>query len=406
MNGNSGLGGLLKGIRTGDTDVRKWFAFLLLIIGLIPFVFIRAESVYSGDYTPFCFLSLELLLVSTLLAHNSGWKFNRSGSHNLLDFLRFFLLRYFVGESLTSLYGLFIFVLFAVTLTAWLPDGFENGNLGFILGSVFYFLSSVFLTAWVYGPPEGHVKGAVEYLVYPMSIPNWDIRGLTVSDITCRALCINEEFPGRNGRNVRVNAAPLFTYLKKYPSIKMIVLLVTDQVVLGASWARFPGIRSEEGWRYVEKLFEVFGKCLNRKFKLVREDLERIFLDGEEIPTENEEVTVRFVQIGDPTDIKNIKNTLREAFKRLNLEDRSSRVLIDITGGTAPMSAALILEAIKGDYRAGYVSLPQDTLKENGDCPVVSHVREIDLTIFEFDDLLNELKRNFERTYMRRRRNE
>jgi len=191
-----------------SSEKKKWIVFSLLNLGLIPLVLARAESVYSGNYVPFMEASIVLLALSLVLSWRAGWSLHLGGKRNddsqeedkgkdesrLLNFLRFFLMRYFVGEALSSLYGLYIFALFAITITAWLPDGFENGNVPFILASITYFLSSVFFTAWVYGPPERR-KSSIEVLVFPLSIPRWKPEDIDVekNPELCEKLCRNED---------------------------------------------------------------------------------------------------------------------------------------------------------------------------------------------------------------------
>lgn len=101
------------------------------------------------DYILFSLTSLAVFVVSLILAFALG-RWRLTGSRSLGVFVRSFLSRYFVGELAKSIYGLFVFVMFAVTLTAWLPDALESGNLWFTIGAIFYFLSLIFATAFVY----------------------------------------------------------------------------------------------------------------------------------------------------------------------------------------------------------------------------------------------------------------
>ncbi|WP_145955409.1 hypothetical protein [Thermococcus henrietii] len=419
-------------------DQRKWVVFFLLNLGLVPLIVVRAESVYSGDYMPFLGVTTLLFLLSVALALGAGWglcgksmgRNNEKGDEpKLLDFLRFFLLRYFVGEALRSIYGLYIFVLFAVTLTAWLPDGFENGNVPFILASVLYFLSSVFFTAWVYGPPER--KGSdVEVLVFPLSIPNWTPEDLDPQKDprVCEKLCRNE-----GTRNIVV---PLLAHLARHPTIRTVVFLVTDTVYNGAR--SFPGLKTEEGREYIRALVKVietcrfcWSNCIKTGAELTKsktfncggfdwdikwDDLEDDDV-GIDLPNDGKNgLTVRFVRIGKANNLHEIKRRINRAFSKIE-DKNSSKVLFDITGGTAVVSAAIILEAIKGDYRAGYVALPQGTvgveearkkLKSNGinppeelvdKCPIAGMVEEIPISVFSFEDIANELQKYFERAY-------
>ncbi|WP_460127083.1 hypothetical protein [Thermococcus prieurii] len=425
-------------------DQRKWVVFFLLNLGVVPLIVVRAESVYSGDYMPFLEVTAILFLLSVALALKAGWGLcgKSTGGNNekgdepkLLDFLRFFLLRYFVGEALRSIYGLYIFVLFAVTLTAWLPDGFENGNVPFILASVLYFLSSVFFTAWVYGPPKR--KGSdVEVLVFPLSIPNWTPENLDPQKDprVCEKLCRNE-----GTKNIVV---PLLAHLARHPTIRTVVFLVTDTVYNGAK--RFPGLKTEEGREYIRALVKVIETCRFYWSNYIGTDAEltvsfksEMFNCGEfdwdikwddledddveiDLPNDDEngknKLTVRFVRIGKANNLHEIKRRINRAFSKIE-DKNSSKVLFDITGGTAVVSAAIILEAIKGDYRAGYVALPQGTvgveeakkkLKSNDinlpeelmeKCPIAGMVEEIPISVFSFEDIANELQKYFERAY-------
>jgi len=206
----------------------------------------------------------------------------------------------------------------------------------------------------------------------------------------------------RRPKNVIV---PLIAYLARYRTIKTVVFLVTDTLYKGRG--TFPGLETEEGKKYIEAIKKAIEKCSPRwgaKYDKIWPnwpDLEREEFISDISKGVNNGLEFRFVRIGKFDDLYEIKRRLKRTFSGVRGED-SSKALFDITGGSAVISAAIILEAIKGDYRAGYVALPQDPLESGGSgCPVAERVEDIPISVFSFEDLANELRNYFERAYGR-----
>lgn len=177
------------------------------------------------DYILFSLTSLAVFVVSLILAFALGsWRL--SGSRSIGVFVRSFLSRYFVGELAKSIYGLFVFVMFAVTLTAWLPDALESGNLWFTLGTVFYFLSLIFTTAFVYPAPEKKEKSLhpakTKYLVYALSVPSPRAPWTLIGDRSCEDLRRN-----RTGTNINPLYSSLYYHIDR---LERVYLLVTENV--------------------------------------------------------------------------------------------------------------------------------------------------------------------------------
>lgn len=176
----------------------------------------------------FLIVSAGLFALSVIAVLWAGWRWN------FLDFLRFYVFRFFIGELTTGIFGLNIFVLFAITLTQWLPDGLENGDAMFSTATVLYFLSMLFFTGWVYPPGRGKQQGTdtVRYIVYPLSKPNYTPEVFEDLDI-CKKLDGNCTL--REG--ILPNINPLYFYLRKSCGegcfIEGIFLLLSDKVMKG-----------------------------------------------------------------------------------------------------------------------------------------------------------------------------
>ncbi len=237
-------------------DWKKVFSAILLTSAIVPLL--------RGGRGYFLLASILLFVMSIILIfivehQNKGApepeEKGRSAIDRLLDFIRLFLSRFFVGEMLTSLYGLFLFVLFAMTLTAWLPDAIQSSQPWFALATTLYVLDIILLSAWVYGPlrrkkPEKLPE--TKYLVYALSSPV-NPRGDEVWGSVKNASC--EDL--RKDR-VRVNIVPLYVSIyNHFPSLERIFLLYSD-VHKSEKNATKNGLKA---------FFEKASECLEKEYK-------------------------------------------------------------------------------------------------------------------------------------------
>ncbi|RLF89845.1 hypothetical protein DRN82_03980 [Thermococci archaeon] len=324
----------------------------------------------------FEFGAVIFLLVSIALARYAGWKIRGEGSDSLLTFLRLFIPKFLVGDVLT-LYGISLFVLFAMTLTAWLPDGLEEGDLIFTISTLTYTLGLVFLSAWVFGVPRKStpLPARAKYLVASLSISNWSDDNV-FERAKCQDFLRGTVYEGDKPLNI----IPLYAALAYHRDrLEKVFLLVSNKVA-----------GEIERRRYLERFFSVASKCLGLKFVVNFGELSPG--RGECIVGEGREVHVHFIRIGSGQDIKEVKNSISAELSDL-LGKEGSDVVFDITSGTAVISVAMILEAIKGDARAEY--LLQNCEKEyKSEC-----IELIELTLFDFEDLVREFREYFERLY-------
>jgi len=125
------------------TAWRKISAFFVLMIPSVAMFFQGCTCGFlscpglQSRYCPFLVASVIVLVLTVVMAKVSGWSLTGSGRNSLGNFFRLFLSRFFIGELALSLYGLFIFVIFAIILTAWLPDALENNKPMLAMGSGF-----------------------------------------------------------------------------------------------------------------------------------------------------------------------------------------------------------------------------------------------------------------------------
>ncbi|WP_237266248.1 PDDEXK family nuclease [Thermococcus cleftensis] len=349
---------------------------------------IRPATSLPTDYVVFLMASLIVFLISFGLALFAGWKLGGSRRDSLGVFFSTFLSRYFIGELAVSAYGLFLFVLFAVILTAWLPDAIKMGNPWFVLGTVFYFLSIIFATAFAYPAPKKKEKmdhPKTRYLVYGLSFPsNWDL----VNNASCEDMRRNRKI-NANGKEAPVSLFPLYVsmhYHFKDGPLESLYLLVTKEAHLASLDP--PKLKTE-----VKDLlllfFEKASKCLDVRF-LVRwpsEDEEKI----ESGPGRT--ITVNFVPIRDSNDVRMIFQDIRGSRIAELIKENSGDVTFHLTGGTAPMSIAMMLHAIKGDAHAEYARQRVFDVEPN------DLLVSVDMDVFDLEDLVRELRDYFERQY-------
>ena len=362
-----------------DERARKLFASLLLMF--IPgLMFLKFEL--------FTLISLIFLIVSVVLAIICAkWGIKEPGV-SILDFVRLFISRYFVGELTTSIYGLLLFVIFAVVLTAWLPDSIENGEPVWTLGLIFYLIGTIMITAWVYPPPKKKPTSdrpePADYLVYALSKPsNWK----EVGGIECDKLKMNPR---------PINILPLYVsmYYHLNPPedfgagrrLKGIYLLITDEHVAGKDSPVKEEVRLK-----LRAFLEKASDCLGVRFN-VHWPCEGV----ETIGKGENEVFIKFVYVGDGNRVKEVYSSIAssEIGERI---DRSLKgegeVSFHITGGTAAISSAMMLHAIRGSLHAEYAkqgvfNVPPEEL-----------LQRVDLDIFDLDLLIRELREYFEREY-------
>lgn len=264
-------------------------------------------------------------------------------------FVRSFLSRYFVGELAKSIYGLFVFVMFAVTLTAWLPDALESGDLWFTMGTIFYFLSLIFATAFVYPAPEKKEKSPhpakTKYLVYALSVPSPNRPWTFIEKEICENLRKN---------NTRTNINPLYSSLYYHiDRIERLYLLVTENGHL-KDGETIKSIKDQ-----LEMFFRKAVECLNESRKQENKDPAKFRIywepfsvhgEVEEIGDGSRAIEVRFLNIGDSNDVKGMfDETVRSEITNL-IEKESNEVTFNLTGGRAATSIAMMLYAIKGGH--------------------------------------------------------
>ncbi len=345
---------------------------------------LKGVAMFSCRCPPFFVASVLITVLSAALAYRSGWRIRGSGRNSIELFFSTFLSRYFIGELAVSVYGLFIFILFAVILTAWLPDAIENGQLWFFLGNTLYFLAIVFATAFVYPAPKGRpsvVHPKTPYLVYGLSVPSRNNPWSNVTNFSC------EEFR-KNGTGLNIN--PLYSaiyYHAHNGPLKTLYLLITDDGHL-SNWNH---IRHE-----LVTFFDRASQCLKREGTPVKFRIEWPNGDVQQIGSGGRIVKVKFVKVGDSNNVRGIFNAISKSEISELIQKNSDEVTFHLTGGTATMSIAMMLHAIKGDTHAEYAKQRIFNVEPK------ELIVPVDMDIFDLEDLVRELREYFERQYERK----
>ncbi|WP_010478249.1 hypothetical protein [Thermococcus zilligii] len=350
------------------------------------------------EFAVFTIAAFVFLVISAILAFaHAGWKIREPGI-TVWDFVRLFLSRYFVGEMITSLYGLLLFVIFAVILTAWLPESIMDRNPLLTAGFIAYFIGTILITAWVFPPkvenePDDDRPAPVDYLVYALSLPgNWS----RVREIECERLKKNPQL-----NSGPINILPLYVsmyyHLNPHGKLRGVYLLTTEKHTENTGETgkdqTSPRPLKKEVREELRSFLEKASECLGVRF-IVHWPLDR----PESIGNGEREVFIKFVHVGDGNIVKEVyqsiaSSEIEERIKE-SLEGKGE-VSFNITGGTAVMSSAMILHAIRGSVHAEYV-------KQGAfDMEPAELLQKIDLNIFDLDTLVRELRDYFERQYQR-----
>ncbi|NJE31245.1 hypothetical protein E3E38_09345 [Thermococcus sp. 18S1] len=345
------------------------------------------------NYAVFSIASLGVFIISFILALLAGWRLRGSGRNSLGVFFSTFLSRYFIGELAVSGYGLFIFVLFAIILTAWLPDALEMGNPWFISGTILYFLSIIFATAFAYPAPkevgrEEHPK--TRHLVYGLSYPgSWGL----IEGADCETMRRNRKV-NADGKEVQVSLLPLYVSMHYHLTggpLEHLHLLVTRE-------AHLESIDPPKLRKNVKELLRTFfgkaSECLKVSF-VVRwpgETPEEISAGN---VTPERKVQVEFVPIRDSNNVREIFKDIGNSRVAQLIDENSGDITFHLTGGTAPMSIAMMLHAIKGDTHAEYAR------QRVFDVEPEKLLLPVDMDVFDLEDLVRELREYFERRYER-----
>ena len=350
-----------------------------------------------GKYPWFVVSSIILFVFSLILVPASGWSFKKNPS--IWDFLRLFLSRYFVGEMVTSIYGLFLFALFAIVLSSWLPDAFTEGSYWFLIGNILYFLSIIFMTAFVYPAParKPHMEHPkTKHLVYGLSKyhKSWNL----VKKATCDDMRRNRKIPpeegSSNGKGKPVSLFPLYVSMYYHFTsgpLESLHLLVTKDAHFESGSSRLENNVKKS----LKEFFMKASECLEAGFSVnwPCEGQEEIVSPG---INPKRVINVDFIPLSDHNDVKRIFQEIGKSQIASLLKKNSGDVTFHLTGGTATMSIAMMLHAIKGDTHAEYAK--QNVFDVEPEELLVS----VDMNVFDLGDLAEELKKYFEREYEKR----
>ncbi|NJE13350.1 hypothetical protein [Thermococcus sp. LS2] len=309
---------------------RQHWTILLLTIGTIPI---------AVDDVAFLMSSVVLFLTSLVLLF-----IRRRKEEVKLDYIRYSIVKILTGDVGASIYGIILFVILAMALTTWLPDGMEMKNYPLIAGTTFYLIAFFALFLWASPSRKKKDKGfrQAKVLIMALSRPNWSVED--IKKATCEDLILNKACCVMGSRRVLLNINPLFIAVSKHmPRLEKLILIVSKEIVMNEDYAE--RIKTIAG-----KLKECFGK----------------------------EVEIEEWLIDDANDLNRIRSDLLPKLERLMKEVGAEEITIDITGGTAAISGALTLLAVKEDIQAQY--LRQDRLE----------IQKIDIDVFDLDDLWRE----------------
>ncbi|ALM76256.1 hypothetical protein [Thermococcus barophilus] len=299
----------------------KYCVVFLLILGIIPLMI---------EDTAFLKSSAVLMITSV------GMLLTRKRREDVkFDYIRYSLVKILTGDVGSSIYGIILFVILAMALTTWLPDGIEEKNYPLIAGTVFYLVAFFALFLWASPSKKEKPKGfrQTRVLIMALSKPNWSIEDLKKA--TCEDLLHNRK---------RLNVNPIFIAVNKHRSeIKKLILIVSKEIVTNRDYAE-----------RIKAIADKLKECFSR------------------------EIEIEEWLIDDANDLNRIRGDLLPKLERIIREESAEEITIDITGGTAAISGALTLLAVKEDIQAQY--LRQDRLE----------IQKIDIDVFDLGDLWRE----------------
>ncbi|QDA31659.1 hypothetical protein FH039_08690 [Thermococcus indicus] len=341
-------------------------------------------------YLPFLIASMAVFLVSVILYHRA----RKRSDVSLETFLSVQFIGLILGQ-VESLMGVLLFILLAGVLTAWLPDSISDGEPLKTAGTILYTLSVLLLTYWLVEPVPGKTKNRelkrTKYLVTALSMPNWNA-GI-VLNANCEKLRRNSAELNENER--RQNIVPLFQAVSYHlPKLERVYLLVSKSILeWGGNVSFEEDYLKERGINTGRSPFETkFKAFLTKLSECIRRPILVRWSDGRRESLGSGEGVIEFILVsaGDFNDIEECRDAIKEAVGG-HIEEESWEVTFDITGGKTLVSAAMVLEAIKGDCQAEY------TRQDVQDVEPEESLYRVDLDVHSLKDLLNEVARNLNR---------
>ena len=419
----------------GDS-LRTVVAVSLMLVPSLVFLLVQpGKSGPFGDYNerarPFLLATLEILWIALVLIDSEESKgTERPG---IRVFIESYVISSILGQVRTIMGALF-FLLVAAILTAWFPDGVENNSWVMTLASIVYFVDVVLLFYWYMNPADGETTRGndspesgtdapkpTKYLVGALSLINWSPGVL--SKKPCDELITNSE-------RDYINIVPLFVATAHHstpdktgkPKLSKLFLLVSNRNMEYPH--REPSPRARSQWEVEEpfvdeKLKEArkdgrlkdgnghslspfkkkmtlaflkLSECLGRKLRIRWHDgtVSEVG-DG----TADSLLDVEMIPAGNFEEVDKVRKVLLNSLEDI-IEEESNELTFDITGGTATVSSAMTLVALKGDCHAEH--LRQDVYGK----PPEELLKRIELNILSLEDLLDDLIKKLDRSWRKK----
>ena len=362
---------------------------LLALQGVL--VFLRTPIMAVGTIAECLFLLLSGVFVAISFCYLKHRANSGAGAIQLLPRL---LSRIFSGNFEDSIYGIIAFFMASAALFGWFADGVREGDIVVSLGALTYslgvILSLIFLSQSInemrlrqfvpkyfisavstYDFYRGDKKNETKFMEFLARLEK-ELIALNAffdnADVNAIKDALDEnEIPGileGNKPKKRANILPLLAVVYKHrESIEKVDL------------------------HYMRDTFDSWGIDGSEKSSKIKDRLKGLYFSALKkairklVPNANVEIEL----INAPSyDVIGIRKEILSKCER-ELRERSHEMLFNLTPGTALMSVAYTLVAIKGQAHGAY-------LKQGQEKGLYNAVKEINLRAIDFADIARELE--------------
>jgi len=385
-----------------------WLVFTLLppmVMLLRNEIGILRSLESTVEYLSFLAASAISLLVFSI---GATWKESKNPKSTVGGFLRTYVLNLVKGEVYT-LPSVAFFVLMTAVLAAWLPDSFENGNFVLATGAIFYLAALVFGLYWIYeAPNESKELVPTRYLATALSrLSSWSAKELWEKD--CESIIKND-----GSMNILPLAVAIDFHLEKLERVYIFNSRQNEEKPIKTIIRNGKPTVNEEEKTFLENppgelraflkglnpfqrkiavFFAKLSRCLSErgysvKFRIHwRHEKDKFSGQTTVVGNGKRTIDVVFVPNVPYENIEEAREIISNAMRNIR-GDEWPLVTYDLTMGTATMSVALALEAVKEKAQAEYLRQDETDGTNKRYKNVLTRVDVDPLSLLDIDEVI------------------
>lgn len=382
-----------------------WLVFTLLppvVMLLRNEIGILRSLESTAEYLSFLAASAISLLVFSV---GAAWKEGKNPKSTVGGFLRTYVLNLVKGEVYT-LPSVAFFVLMTAVLAAWLPDSFENGNFVLATGAIFYLAALVFGLYWVHERPrESRELVPTRYLATALSrLSSWSAKELWRKD--CESIIEND-----GSMNILPLAVAIAFHIEKLERVYIFSSRQNEEKPIKTIIRNGKPTVNEEEKTFLENppgglraflkglnpfqrkmavFFAKLSRCLSERVKFrIHWRREKDKFSGQTTVVGNGKRTIDVVFVPNVPyeNIKEAREIISNTMRNIR-GDEWPLVTYDLTMGTATMSVALALEAVKEKAQAEYLRQDETDGTNKKYKNVLTRVDVDPLSLLDIDEVI------------------